>query len=315
MSHPIIETKELVRFFDKGKVKAVRGISFKVDGGVHGFLGPNGAGKSTTIKVLVGAIMVTAGDARIFGRRAGSVKANAQLGYLPEHPHFYDNMTLREYLLYMGRLSGLSKRRAAERALEMADWLGLTEAYDRNISGYSAGMKQKAAFAQALIHEPQLAIFDEPTANLDAIGRANILENVKRLSDEFGMTVFISSHVLSEIEKVADSVTIINRGKIVLDDKISTIKEVFSGNRYVIRAPRPDLLLDELQKRKLVNKVWMEEDDRLEITPSDENLLKQELPKIFAELDMWLEEFKRQEISLEDIFMIAVSDRGDEDDA
>ncbi|HDP96424.1 MAG TPA: ABC transporter ATP-binding protein [Euryarchaeota archaeon] len=314
MTDAIIQTQKLTRHFDNGKVKAVRSISFEVNGGIHGFLGPNGAGKSTTIKMLVGAISRTAGDAKVFGYRAGSVAANAQLGYLPEHPHFYEGMTLRDYLIFMGRLGGMPRSEASKKAMELAEWLDLIDAFDRNISDFSAGMKQKAGFAQALIHEPNLVIFDEPTANLDAIGRAHILDNVKKLSGELGITVFISSHVLSEIDKVADAVTIINKGKIVLDDDIKTLKEIFSGNRYIIRAPRIDLLLDELKKRKLIGQIWNEEPGQIEITPSDEGLLRKEIPRIFTELDMWLDEFKRREISLEDVFMIAVSQEDDSDE-
>lgn len=308
MSNEIIETRMLKRYFDKGKIKAVDEISFKVDGGIHGFLGPNGAGKSTTIKILVGAIRKTDGDAWIFGHKAGSVRANSRLGYLPEHPQFYDRMSLRDYLRYMGRLTGLSKAKTSTRALELVEWLGLEDAFDRNISDFSAGMKQKAGFAQALIHQPDLVILDEPTANLDAIGRSNILKNIKRLSDELDQTIFISSHVLSEIEKVADSVTIIDKGRIILDDDVATIKDVFSGNRYIIRSRRNDLVLDELRKRNLIHKLWAEEETYLELTPSDDELLKKELPKILVELDLMMDEFRRREISLEDIFMIAISE-------
>jgi ABC-2 type transport system ATP-binding protein len=257
MNVPMIEAKNLTKHFGNGRgiVKAVDGIDFSVrTGGVHGFLGPNGAGKTTTIKMLVGGLKITRGSAKIMGYKVGSVKANSLIGYVSEHPKFFD-MTLFDYLIYMGRLGHLSKSKAEKEAEELILWLGLEEAADRKVNNYSSGMKQKAALAQALIHEPEILVLDEPTANLDPIGRAGMIRHILELVHDRGLTVFVSSHILGEVEQLADYVTIINMGKIILSDDIKSIKKQLVGNHYILETSKNDLILKKLKRAPFVSRV------------------------------------------------------------
>ena len=177
----MIETKELTKAF--GKFVAVDGIDLRVgEGSIHGFVGPNGAGKTTTIKMLVGAIRCTKGSGVIRSHPIGSVAARRLIGYSPERPSFYGDMTTLDYLTYMARVSGVEGNGVKKKAAELLDWIELGRFLDTKVGGFSAGMKQRLSLAQALIHEPELLILDEPTANLDPTGRMSILDKLRQLS-------------------------------------------------------------------------------------------------------------------------------------
>ncbi|MCK4779424.1 MAG: ABC transporter ATP-binding protein, partial [Candidatus Lokiarchaeota archaeon] len=225
---PEIWSHKLTKIYGRGEksVKAVNKIDISTKSGVHGFLGPNGAGKTSTINMLIGAISITDGKARIKGEDAGSIRARRIIGFLPQDPAFYDTMTGEQYLIYIGELSGLRRHDAKYKTLELLENLELLEARDREIGKYSEGMKQRIGIAAALIHEPELLILDEPTSNLDPIGRASIIKDIKELSKK--ISVFVSSHILSEIEQMCENVTMINKGKIVLTDTIKNIKKMHS---------------------------------------------------------------------------------------
>ncbi len=309
MTDYVIETRQLKKRFGTGPKAfyAVNGIDLKVTGGIHGFLGPNGAGKSTTIKMLVGAISITSGKAYIKGARAGSVKAKAHIGYLPEHPKFY-HYSFYNYLVYLGRLGGLSRKRARSNAMELIEWLELDEAMERDVNDFSAGMRQKAGLAQALIHEPDILVLDEPTANLDPIGRANIIEQIRSLADEMDFTVLVSSHILSEIEKLADEVTIINRGRILLSDNIGALKNFYSGDHFVLDTDHNDDFYEDFKRVEHISKMWFDEHERLHIISEDPEALKDDLPSLVLDMDTRLHMFAKEDVTLEDIFLRAVAE-------
>lgn len=309
MERMMIETKDLTKYFGHGEnaVKAVNGINLRVTRRIHGFLGPNGAGKSTTIKMLIGAISITSGKGYISGEPAGSVAANSLIGYLPEHPKFY-NMTLLKYLEYMAKLGGLQTSNAHSRALELIDWLELSEAMERNVNKFSAGMKQKVGLAQALIHEPDLLILDEPTANLDPIGRASVIEKVKDLAHESGISVFVSSHILSEIEKMAEDVTIINKGEILLADNVDTIKNRFAGNHYILKTSNIENIYNILRSKDFVRELWFDEKGELQLISEMDDELKANLPKILVDAGVNLESFHGLDVTLENIFQRVIRD-------
>jgi len=195
------------------RVVALKNLSLSVaDGEVFGFLGPNGAGKSTTIKSLVGQIRPTAGVARLFGQPTGTADARRRIGYLPENPTFYDFLNAQEYLIMVGRIFGMSTesiRCESERVLAL---MALTEAARRPIRGYSKGMVQRLGIAQALLHDPDLLIFDEPMSGLDPVGRALVKKIILDLKQQ-GKTVFFSTHVIADVEAVCDRVGIIAAGQ------------------------------------------------------------------------------------------------------
>jgi len=308
---PVIETRNLTKAFGigKNKVVAVDRINIKVmKGQIHGFLGPNGAGKSTTIKMLVGALMPSSGEAYIMNNKIGSNASKQVFGYAPERPCFYDDMVSVEYLTYIGQLCGLRKSEARSRARELLKWLDLSDSTERKIKYFSAGMKQKLGLAQALIHEPELLILDEPTANLDPIGRASIIEKIRQLAKEKKVTIFVSSHILAEIEKVADTVTIIDKGKMLLESDVKSLKQHFAGHHYIISCSNNNSLLKILKARPYVSKCWMEQ-DQVNVIASKEGELQEELPQILIKNKLILESFGKISLSLESIFMEVVTDK------
>ena len=172
---PMIEAKNLTKTF--GDFTAVDGIDLMVrKGTIHGFVGPNGAGKTTTMKMLIGAISCTRGEGYIKGYEVGSITAKQLIGYSPEQPFFYKDMVASDYLVYMARICGMKRAEARNKALDLLNWLDLGDFSESKVGGFSAGMKQRLSLAQALIHEPELLILDEPTANMDPTGRMAILD-------------------------------------------------------------------------------------------------------------------------------------------
>jgi len=301
-----IWTDKLSKTYGRGQkaVKAVKDIDIIVEPGVHGFLGPNGAGKTSTINMLVGAISITSGKAKIRGRNAGSVKTRRLIGFLPQDPAFYEKMTGEQYLRYMAQLNGLKRDIAEKKINELLELLELNEARDRKVEKYSGGMKQRIGIAASLIHDPEILILDEPTANLDPIGRADLIDKIKKLSEK--MSVFVSSHILSEIEQMCEKVTMINRGKIVLIDTIKNIKKMHSAssNIFILNTNSNDKILQILKTKEYISNAWFDNnDDKIHIIPSDNNSFQFELPKLLAENNLMIKSFNKQESSLQEIFI------------
>jgi ABC-2 type transport system ATP-binding protein len=202
-----------VGFFAR-RVRAVEDLSFEVRAGeIFGLLGPNGAGKTTTLKMLLGFVKPTSGHAFIAGRRAGTVASRQQLGYLPENPALYDFLRGDEYLIFAGRLCGLSRADARKRTAELLERVGLAGRADRPIRKFSKGMVQRLALAQALVGDPRIAILDEPMSGLDPIGRKDVRDLILQLRDE-GRTVLFSTHILSDVEAICDRVGILVEGRL-----------------------------------------------------------------------------------------------------
>lgn len=190
----------------------LRGVSFHVPrGAVAGYLGVNGAGKTTTIKVLVGINPLRGGTVEIGGSPAGSREAQARLGYFPEAPWFYEGLSARELLGFYARLSGVARERRAARSAEVLEMVGLAEAADQAVRGFSKGMRQRLGLAQALVHEPELLVLDEPLDGLDPMGRLQLRELIAR-EGRAGRTVFFSSHVLGDVEAICDHLVVLDGG-------------------------------------------------------------------------------------------------------
>ncbi len=208
-----IRTRGLRKVFS-GKV-AVRNLTLEVPRGeVFGFLGPNGAGKSTSVKMLLGLVFPTSGEAEILGRPAGDVKTRSKVGFLPEHFRFYDWLTSVELLKLHGRLYGMSHAMLRERVPALLDLVGLTPHRDKRLRDFSKGMMQRIGLAQALLNEPDLIFLDEPTSGLDPFGRRLVRDIIKAQRDR-GATVLLNSHLLGEVEITCDRVAFIKDGEVV----------------------------------------------------------------------------------------------------
>jgi ABC-2 type transport system ATP-binding protein len=198
-----------------GTKVAVRNLSLSVRRGeIFGFLGPNGAGKSTSIKMLLGLVKPTEGQALVLGAPSGSVEIRRKIGFLPEDFRFYPWLTAGELLALHGRLCGLSAWRLADRVPALLELVGLTPHRGKRLSEFSKGMLQRIGLAQALIHEPELIFLDEPTSGLDPMGR-RLVRDVIRAQRERGTAVFLNSHLLSEVEITCDQVVFIKQGEVV----------------------------------------------------------------------------------------------------
>jgi len=196
------------------KVEALRGVSFQVQRGhIFGFVGPNGAGKTTAIRTLMGLIRPTGGVATILGHQIPSRAARFRVGFLPESPYFYDYLTVGELLDLAGRLFGIPADVRARRADQLIERVGLGRARAQRLKKFSKGMLQRAGLAQALMNDPEVVVLDEPMSGLDPIGRKEVRDLILELREQ-GKTVFFSSHILTDIEAIADQVAIVARGKI-----------------------------------------------------------------------------------------------------
>ncbi|HLJ24057.1 MAG TPA: ABC transporter ATP-binding protein [Candidatus Acidoferrales bacterium] len=197
-----------------GKV-AVRDLTLSVRRGeIFGFLGPNGAGKSTSIKMLLGLAKPSGGEASVLGAPAGNVEVRKKIGFLPENFRFYEWLTPAELLHLHGRLCGVSSARLSQRVPALIDLVGLTPHSNKRLQNFSKGMMQRAGLAQALIHEPDIIFLDEPTSGLDPLGR-HMVRDIIRAERDRGATVFLNSHLLSEIEITCDQVVFIREGEVV----------------------------------------------------------------------------------------------------
>jgi ABC-2 type transport system ATP-binding protein len=227
-----IRTRGLRKVFS-GKV-AVRNLTLDVSRGeVFGFLGPNGAGKSTSVKMLLGLVFPTSGEAEILGRPAGDVKARSKVGFLPEHFRFYDWLTPAELLKLHGRLYGISQGVLRERIPSLLDLVGLTPHRDKRLQEFSKGMLQRIGFAQALLNDPELIFLDEPTSGLDPFGRRMVRDIIKAQRDR-GATVVLNSHLLGEVEITCDRVAFIKDGEVVETRTLDV--EATEQNTVLIRA-------------------------------------------------------------------------------
>lgn len=216
----LLQVKGLTQTF--GDVKAVAGIDFSItEGHCVALLGPNGAGKTTTIRMITGLLKPTAGQLEFQGSAQG-INHRALIGYLPQAPSFYPWMTGIEYVVYAGRLCGLTAAAAKIRAKELLERVGISGAAKRRIGSYSGGMKQRLGLAQALVHQPRLLVMDEPVSALDPLGRREVLELLRELKQE--TTVLFSTHVLHDAEELCDDVIIIRNGQVALQGAIESIR-------------------------------------------------------------------------------------------
>lgn len=202
-------------FLKKKNVRALDDLTLSVSGGqIFGFLGGNGAGKTTTIKILMGLLFPTGGNASILGKPIGDVSMHRKIGYCPENPYFYDYLSARELMNYFGELFGYAKADRKKRTDDLLDLVGLEEkARDRQLRKFSKGMLQRVGLAQALINDPEIVFLDEPMSGLDPMGRREIRELIAGLRVQ-GKTVFMSTHILSDIEALCDEVAILRHGKL-----------------------------------------------------------------------------------------------------
>ena len=251
---PVIEITNLTKdyeigFWRKRKVRALDGLSLSIDGGqIFGFLGANGAGKTTTLKLLMRLIFPTTGNAQILGHDIQDISMHQRIGYLPENPYFYDYLTAREFLDYSAQIFGLSSVVRKKRAADLLSRVKLDEkSWDTQLRKFSKGMLQRVGLAQSLVNDPEIVFLDEPMSGLDPVGRREVRDLIAALRDE-GKTVFMCSHILSDIEVLCDQVAILKKGRLAQVGYLDELRrKTEDPNRMEVMATGTDA--NSLRKR------------------------------------------------------------------
>ncbi|MEN8715468.1 MAG: ABC transporter ATP-binding protein [Verrucomicrobiales bacterium] len=246
MSEHAVEVNNLTKVFRTGignqYVVAVDNLSFRVEAGeVYGLIGPNGSGKSTTMKVVLGLMAASKGEAKVFGLDSGDIRARNEIGFLPENPYFYKHLTGAETLKFYGKLCGIRGKKLKARVEELLEIVGLEDAAKRRLGGYSKGMLQRIGLAQSLVQNPRLVILDEPTAGVDPVGSREIRDLILRLKEE-GYTVFLCSHLLEQVQEVCDRVGIIFEGRMRREGKLEELIKIEKQTAMTLENASPELL-------------------------------------------------------------------------
>jgi len=235
----VIEIQNLVKdyevgFLRKRRVRALDNLSVTVNQGeIFGFLGANGAGKTTTLKLLMRLIFPTAGSAQILGHDIADVSMHSRIGYLPENPYFYDYLTALEFLNFCGQIFGYSQSARNARAKELLARVHLDESkWNTQLRKFSKGMLQRVGLAQALVNDPEVVFLDEPMSGLDPIGRREVRDLIAALRQE-GKTVFMCSHILSDIEVLCDRIAILKKGRLAHVGSLDELQESARGGNHL----------------------------------------------------------------------------------
>jgi len=303
----VIETHALSKTYKN--IQALRSLDLKVrQNSIFGFLGPNGAGKTTTIKLMLGLIRSSAGSATVFGMDTvkQSVEIRARVGYLPQEPHFYEYMTARQTLRFVASCFFKGPKKAIEERIdEMLEMVDLTSKADRPIKTFSGGERQRLGIAQAQVNYPDLLILDEPAASLDPLGRRDVLEVMSRLRKY--TTIFYSTHILDDVQKVSDTVVILDKGALVAQGPIEELLAGSEGVVYIIHL-RGEV---ETARKQVLAQPWVSGiidgqhngEIAWQVSVSDTLSAENQLLKLLVNCPVVVTEFRRKQYELEDVFM------------
>jgi len=312
---PAIRCQGLTKRY--GSIVALDNLDLTIEEKViFGFLGPNGAGKTTALKIFTGLSRPTSGKAWVAGEEVVSHSRSLQskIGYLPEEPAFYNWMTGREYLTFVGQIFSLSSRDIEKRCDELLELVDLSRDASRRVSGYSRGMRQRLGIAQALMNKPSVLFLDEPCSALDPLGRAEVLETLIRLREQ-ATTIFMSSHILADVERVCDVVGIIDRGRLVVESGVEELRQRFAHPVFEIEFEEPAApfarLLEPLPWVEKVNAGEESNVFKLRVSARDVAAAKVELPKMIAESGLTLRQYQMVLPTLEEVFIELVGNRKD----
>lgn len=301
----VVKTNNLTKKF--GKETAVTRLNMTIrKGEIYGFLGPNGAGKTTTIRMLLGLMKPTSGSIAIFQEDLNKERINIlkKVGSLVEDPSYYPHLTARENLEALRKILGVPKSRIDE----VLDIVRLTDAGNKKVKGYSLGMKQRLGIAASLLNNPELLILDEPTNGLDPSGIIEIRNLIKRLAAESGITILISSHLLSEIDQLATTVGIVSKGRLIFQDSIDVMRKYAKQNISIT-------VSDSKQAWRLLLSNGIKADyknDRI-LMPELTDLKVAETIRILVKDGFSIYRVEEEKRSLEDIFLQMTKEAGKDD--
>ncbi|MBN6885674.1 ABC-2 type transport system ATP-binding protein [Cytobacillus horneckiae] len=298
----VLTVKELRKKFKRNNV--IKGVSFELpEKKIIALLGANGAGKTTTLQIIAGLMNKTGGEIQFEGVEAGT-DTRQMIGYLPQFPVYYQWMSGKEFLQYVGKLSGLSNEAAAKKTTELLALVGIADAGKKKIANYSGGMKQRLGIAQALIHDPKLLILDEPVSALDPLGRREVIELLKKLKTQ--ITVLFSTHILSDAEEVSDEILFLHHGEIVESGSLEALTAKYKQPKITLVFERsPQSYIDQLHQALKI--------DEVDINGKEALLLVNETDKardIILQMsveDRWpLVKFEMSKAKLEEMFLKVV---------
>lgn len=311
---PAIRIEDLRKSF--GAIRALDGLDLEVKrGSIFGFLGPNGAGKTTTMRILTGLARASAGRAWVNGFEVTRDRRqlSCHIGFLPEDPAFYSWMTGAEFLDHVGRVFGLRAEERRARTAELLELVDLTRAAGRRVGGYSGGMKQRLGIAQALVNRPPVLLLDEPVSSLDPIGRREVLLLIEQLREQ--CTVFMSTHILADVERVCDTVGIIHHGRLIARAPQEELVQQYAVPAFEIEVDRESGEQLESWIRALASRDWVVSvslsSRTARIQVSDLGKAKRELLDAALEAGLVLTRYEVVRPSLEDVFMRLVNEGGD----
>lgn len=305
----MIKVEDLKKSY--GKIPALKSISFEVNrGSVFGFIGRNGAGKTTTMNILTGLMGYDKGKIFIMDKDFTQYKNELikKIGYLPETPTFYNYMNAFEYISFIGKIAGFGQEGIKKRTDELLGMVGLGKKGKRKIGGYSRGMKQRLALAIAIFKEPEILFLDEPSSALDPEGRLEMLDLIEDLKDS-KITIFLSTHILNDAERVCDTICIIDEGEIILSEKLSILYE-----KYIQPVFDIEFEGDPKEEARLLKKLnWVEDivenGKKISLQVKEIDLAKKEILSELSKLDMNIVSYQIRKRNLEDIFIGLVNKR------
>lgn len=297
-----IETHRLTKVY--GKTRVLDHVDLRVEeGSIFGFLGPNGAGKTTTLRMLTGLARPTKGTVRVLGQDVSGADnaVRAEIGFLPDVPGFYEWMTAEEFMRFAGGLFGLRGSVLEVRVHALLELAGLTGVRTR-IGGYSRGMKQRLGVAQALVNAPRLLLLDEPTSALDPMGRKDVLDMLQSLRGR--TTVFFSTHILADVERICDTVAILDRGRIVVQAPIGELTARYGAHKVMVEVEDgAGELAEAISKRVWATAVTRCANGAIEVTVSDAGAARREIPALVSERGLALARMDAGEMNLEEVFV------------
>ncbi|MGH3018118.1 MAG: ABC transporter ATP-binding protein [Gaiellaceae bacterium] len=299
-SPPSIAVDAVSKWF--GGVVAVSDVSLAVEPGVTALLGPNGAGKTTLLRTIAGLTAPSQGQASVFGEPIrGNSRLYRRIGYMPEHESVYDFLTGREFVELSARLQGMADPRAA--ATQAIETVALTEAENRKLRGYSRGMRQRARLAATLVHDPELLLLDEPLSGTDPVQRLHLGNVIGRLGEE-GRTILVSSHILEEVELLADRIHLMVGGKLAASGDFRAIRKQLNDRPFVVRIDTTDAraLAAGLLEAGAVESVEIDAEGRLRVRSRDVSLLQRSVPAVAQRLGTRLLRVEPLDDSLESVF-------------
>ena len=305
-----IQTHQLTRSF--GNLKAVDRLTLEVPRGtVFGFLGPNGSGKTTTIRLLLGLLEADQGDAQVLGfnTKTQANEIRTRCGALLEHHGLYERLSAAGNLDYYGRIWHMSKMDREKRIRELLEPLDLYERRDEPIGRWSRGMKQKLAVARTLMHRPELIFLDEPTAGLDPVASAALREDLTRLAVQEGVTIFLTTHNLSEAERLCNQVAVINRGQLLANGSPAELRARTSAPRlYITGQGITSQVLEDIQKNTLVKRI-QQQNGKLVVDLTDLTR-SHEIIEQLVHANVSIDEVHKEKVDLEDVFLQLVDEEG-----